>query len=393
MFNNYDKELFCVGCNHYVPKDHMNHRRVYQDGHISKCNVCFWIDRNSSKMFHPNYSKEEIIEFLHFIIYQKCIYLNDIADKLNRTLDEMIELWKFLKIAMKPCLIKVNCENCGKEIEYKPRAYLVSKYHYCSHECYFEDKPNKTLKGKENPDYNRIDVSCSNCGKPMSIIPYRYKKTNSLGESNNFCSKECLAEYRHIHYSGVNAPCYNRTWTEQEKEKLRIFQLKNSVDLERLNTKPQIIIDSILDDLGVKYKREAIFDYYAVDNYLVDYNGIIEVMGDYWHSNPLRYNDNNYTLNEVQAKQLHRDKIKYSYIKNHYQIPILYIWETDIKRNVDMCQLLIKEYISSNCILFNYHSFNWSIIDGVLQLNNDLITPYQDLKVDEYRNLIKRQIG
>lgn len=392
-FDNYNKDLFCVGCNHYVPKEHMNHRRVYSDGHITKCNVCFWSERNSDKMSHPNYSYKEIIEFLHCIIYQRCIYLNDIADKLNRSLEDMIELWKFLKIAMKPCYIRTKCENCGKEIEFKPRAYLVSQHHYCSHECYFMDKPNKTLKGKDNPDYNRIDVKCSNCGKSMSIIPYRYKKVNSKGISNNFCSKECQSEYRHLNYSGSNAPCYNRKWTEEEKAKMRMFQLANSVNTKRLNTKPQVMINQILDDLEIKHKREKVFDYYAVDNYLVDYNGIIEIMGDYWHGNPIKYNDDKYMLNDVQANQLHRDKIKYSYINNHYQIPILYIWETDVNNNIDVCRLLIKEYITHNRTLPNYHSFNWKMVNGVLQLNNILITPYQDMKVDEYRHLIKKKTG
>ena len=114
-------------------------------------------------------------------------------------------------------------------------------------------------------------------------------------------------------------------------------------------------------------------------------------MGDYWHTNPLKYNGKKYYINETQQKQLHRDKIKYSYIINHYSIPILYLWETDINRNPELCINLIKEYIHNNKIINNYHSFNWQLNDGNMSIINNIIIPYQDMSVNEYRHLIKKQ--
>lgn len=107
----------------------------------------------------------------------------------------------------------------------------------------------------------------------------------------------------------------------------------------------------------------------------------------------LRYNEDKYLINEMQQKQLHRDKIKYSYIMNHYKIPILYLWETDINKAPDMCLELIKKYIQNNKILGNYHSFNWQLENNNLSIKRDVIIPYQDMSVNEYRRLIKKKVG
>ena len=40
---------------------------------------------------------------------------------------------------------------------------------------------------------------------------------------------------------------------------------------------------------------------------------------------------------------------------------------------------LIKKYIQKDGVLENYHSFNYHINDGILTLNNNIITPYQDI--------------
>lgn len=71
---------------------------------------------------------------------------------------------------------------------------------------------------------------------------------------------------------------------------------------------------------------------------------------------PLKYNNDN--LNDVQKKITTRDKAKHTYILNNHNIEILYLWENDIYNNLDMCNLLLHEYIRSDGKLNNYHSFN-----------------------------------
>lgn len=143
------------------------------------------------------------------------------------------------------------------------------------------------------------------------------------------------------------------------------------------NTKPQRIINSLLNKLNISYKNEETFKYYSIDNYLTEYNLAIEVMGDFWHCHPLKYETSN--KYDIHKKTISRDKAKHTYINKYNNIEILYLWESDIYDNLDVCEELIKLYITQNGKLNNYHSFNYSLIDGKLTLNNNLIIPYQDM--------------
>ena len=169
--------------------------------------------------------------------------------------------------------------------------------------------------------------------------------------------------------------------------------IKNCRSAKRFDSKIQLLVNSILDKNNISYKREHVIKYYALDNYLTDSGLIIEVMGDYWHTSPLKYNENKYMINEMQQRGLQHDKQKHTYIKNHHNVEILYLWEHDIEQNLELCEALILEYIRKNGILENYHSFNWNYENETLYLNKDLIIPYQDMKTDEYRHLIKKKVG
>lgn len=141
-------------------------------------------------------------------------------------------------------------------------------------------------------------------------------------------------------------------------------------------TKPQVAVNNILDSMGIAYRNEEPFTYYAVDNYLTDLDLIIEVMGDYWHGSPMKYGE---CLNKRQTEVVARDKAKRTFIRRHYGIEILYIWENDALKNPLLCQSIINEYIHNNGHLKNYNSFNYYIDNaGCLQLNEIIIYPYQE---------------
>jgi hypothetical protein len=145
-------------------------------------------------------------------------------------------------------------------------------------------------------------------------------------------------------------------------------------------TKPQRIVNEILDNKNIKYKNEGDFKYYAVDNYLIDDCLVIEVMGDYWHGNPCKYS---YNYNDIQRKRVIKDKAKHTYIKQYYDIEILYLWEDDLYNRSYLCKRLIMEYIKNKGCLDNYHSFNYHIKNNRLLLNDKLIYAYFD---EDYNN-------
>lgn len=147
-------------------------------------------------------------------------------------------------------------------------------------------------------------------------------------------------------------------------------------------------MDSILEKNNISFEREKSVKYYCIDNYLVESKLMIEVMGDYWHSNPLKFSNK---INQIQYDRIPKDKAKHTYVKNKYNVEILYLWESsDIYGNQNLCEKLILEYIKRNGKLYNYHSFNYCLNEnGDVCIKDNLIIPYQDKNINEYKQLLK----
>ncbi len=164
-FENYRGLLYCKTCGHKVPKMHMYYKKVYKNGDITKCNVCEWIKRHNGIPKVEGFSESEILITLYFLLYEESIYINNLANKINRSLEDTVNLFCTLKIGNKKCLVKTKCEHCGKEVINPPNVYKIHKYLYCSLECYWNDKTNKIGHGENSQFYNRIETTCTNCGK------------------------------------------------------------------------------------------------------------------------------------------------------------------------------------------------------------------------------------
>ena len=292
--------------------------------------------------------------------------------------------------------IFVNCDNCGKEVYFTKSRYNRAKNHFCSTKCQkefnhkllFEDRKceicgkefhcskkstqrfcsiqcqkewQKSRVGDLNPRFEGIHLKCDNCNKDILVKKWELKKFK-----HHFCSDDC----RRIWYANIFSQ--SDYWKETSRKRA-VNILKNNKTTTL--TKPQIMINELLDKMKINYINEKGYDYYSVDNYLNDYDLIIEVMGDYWHGSPIKYSLDK--LNKVQRKAIRRDKAKHTYIKQYYNIEILYLWESDIYNNIDVCMKLINLYIKNNGVLENYNSFNYYINDNDLILKNSITKTYQ----------------
>lgn len=257
------------------------------------------------------------------------------------------------------------CEVCNKEFEVSK----LSTQRFCSDQC--QNEWQKLNIGLLNPRFKSILTHCTYCGKEHYVKPYKFNE-----QEHFFCSVEC----RQLWYAEVFSQ--SDEWKEFSRQKI-IQQLTNGIF--NTDTMPQKIINNILSELNIQYKREEPFVYYTVDNYLPLYNLILEIQGDYWHTNPIKFHSN---VTQVQYDRIGKDKAKHSYFCNQYGIEILYLWEYDIINNAETCRQLIQEYVNYNGVLKNYHSFNYSIYNNKLLLNKDIIIPYQNMPLEQYKNIL-----
>lgn len=227
---------------------------------------------------------------------------------------------------------------------------------------------------KEN--YKNTDYSISDLARILSKDEYaiQYRATNVLGI---YRKEELFSEderklikklYPNHRTSDIIDKFPDRTIDQLEryarrmgvkktKDYIRWVTLegtKNSIE----TSKPQQIINDLLDDMNIKYISEYSCKYYLIDHYLLDQKLMIEVQGDFWHCSPLLSSKSN--TSGIKGNII-KDKRKHTYIKNKYGIEILYLWETDINQNIDLCAKLIELYIKNNGILENYHSFNYKL--------------------------------
>ena len=276
----------------------------------------------------------------------------------------------------------LNCDNCGKEVSQTKRtgpctiekqvaALQLSGTQTCPLSFHKWKKISnrqkewqKTNRGAKNPKFKGKVLSCDWCGKTFErgkdrISRYKY----------HFCSVVCKKRW----YANI----YSQSKEWKEESRIRATKiLKNNTPTTQ--TKPQVLVNSLLDNLNIRYENEKNCKYYSIDNYLVSFGLMIEVMGDFWHCSPLKFKT---IEKDIHKKVVPRDKAKHTYIKKYYNIDILYLWEYDIYHRIDVCKKLILEYINCNGSLPNYNSFNYEIVEGELKLKEHIIKSHQEISV------------
>jgi len=171
------------------------------------------------------------------------------------------------------------CEVCGSEM------YLSKKStkRFCSNECQHIWQQGNT--GFKNSRFKGGYVVCETCKKEFLVGQYIYESGR-----HHFCSQEC----RQAWYANVWSQ--SDDWRNESRIRAASLMKTNKVTAQ---TRPQVLVNEFLEEMNIPYINEKTYDYYSVDNYLIDQNLIIEVMGDYWHSSPLKY------VEKINDKQRH----------------------------------------------------------------------------------------
>ena len=195
----------------------------------------------------------------------------------------------------------MKCKNC--KIEHNG-TYGSGKF--CSRSCAGERNHSKET-------INKIKESLTKYNERINRI-----KTTKICQ---ICKEERL-----VCKSNIKKTCGKKECISKMKSNTQIERILSG-QINKTNTKPEREFRKYLDENKIKYKFQYKIERYLVDFYLPDTNLIIEVYGDYWHTNPKFYNE---PKSKAQKFNAVRDKLKIKYLKlKGYKIKI--IWEDDIK--------------------------------------------------------------
>lgn len=364
---------------------------------ITECNVCnrkcvknncsscpiYGYKKRNKLSTIEEWSNEEIDIILCHILLKNEKILDNILKLLpNRDMYNLIYLLQNkLRIGNKKMLVVMNCNYCNEMLFREMNNFLLQDRKFCNMDCRNKYKTKYgVVRGVNNGRYNSKDIKCTNCGNVYMSPKYIQEQTNSHGDNHHFCSQKCYWEYRSIYYIKEKSSFYGREITDIDRERSRQTCLNNMANGRNKKhlTKPHIKTNKILSWSDYNFYNEYIFKYYSMDIYIPDVKLPIEVMGDYYHNHPSKY-PNIELLNDIQKKSLWRDKAKNIYIKKYYNLNILYLWESDINKNSLLCYLLINYYIENNGLLQNYHSFNYSVVNGNIEINKNIISTHQGI--------------
>lgn len=125
-----------------------------------------------------------------------------------------------------------------------------------------------------------------------------------------------------------------RRWDNytEEKKKFIIGRLTLGCNKAKKDTSIEIKIENLLKDLQLNFIKQHRISKWVFDFYLPVFNTIIECQGDYWHANPLLFEESK--LNEIQLKNINRDRRKISFIEEN-EINSIFLWENEIHSDIE----------------------------------------------------------
>lgn len=250
------------------------------------------------------------------------------------------------------------CKVCEKQIITKPSENQV----YCSLECRNIGETGKYTM-ENNPNFKRVKTECDYCKEPIFVKSHKFEI-----QKHNFCSNKC----KNAHLKEI----YSKTDEFREKRSMSTLKALSEGKFKKTDNEIQRAVNGMLENLNIPYENEYIIFKYAIDNYIIDKNLAIEVMGTFWHQD-IRFNKE--IIYNARVNNIRKDRAKRTYLNNK-GIYVLYLWEYDINNNPNLCKEMIERFYKNNGIIDNYHSFNYN--------SNEIIIPYMEMKNEEFQNYV-----
>ena len=141
----------------------------------------------------------------------------------------------------------------------------------------------------------------------------------------------------------ISQPTKNKKYALKNKKKRTVVkrQHKQQYGTSKLE---EYFAKEFLEKLKINYiyqfEAKEIGRFY--DFYLPDSRILIEIDGDYYHSNPEKYDESKLNPMQKHNKRVDEYKNKWALMRG---IPLLRIWENDIRNNPEKVFLVLKNMI------------------------------------------------
>lgn len=279
---------------------------------------------------------------------------------------------------------KLTCPCCNKI--FSPKR---TKQKYCSNNCKFQITYKFLIEGmRKNYSFEkRSKASKKIWEQKQDVINKRNTPENLLKISQSTAIRFKDPVFKEKHSQAVKT-----SMTLQRKEhlsKLAIERIQSGNN--KVITRPNRIIGDLLKRIGIPFKYEQpIEDICRTDILILNEQIAIEIDGDYWHSNPLIYQDRSLTYSQSSNKI--NDQIKQQQLKSKYpDFKIIRLWESDIYFKILECAQKIL-----NCLpqysLPNYQFDQYSIIEISVDIAKDFCDKYHYLR-KSFPVVPKKQYG
>lgn len=247
----------------------------------------------------------------------------------------------------------IYCKVCNKQVRIYPSNLKGrTKKVYCSKACQNLDYKTR-FTGEANPNYIHGPKHCIDCNTPISknakerCRPCKFKSQE--GEKNGFFGKTHtddfkkyiskthkgrVSTFKGMHHSDSSkqklSQAKKNEWaTATDAHKQKYLDGLQKACLNQLTFK-QTIPEKMLEDLlvsnDIKYERnKSLYNKFLVDFSITGTNIIVEVFGDYWHGNKVKFPK----PNSNQLKQINKDKSRLAYLRKCGH-KVIVLWENQI---------------------------------------------------------------
>lgn len=105
---------------------------------------------------------------------------------------------------------------------------------------------------------------------------------------------------------------------------------RNAKKMRKNMTTPELLFKMIVDELKIKYELQKIIGNKIYDFYLPEHHMLVEIDGDYYHSNPELVSESE--QNNMQKRNIKNDKYK-DVLASGMGYKLERVWENDLKNN------------------------------------------------------------